>query len=336
MQTPNPGQTQSASPLRQSLGALIELDGNGAGQPSMPYRKAGWVQAPSRPVVKRIISPPGPKLAEVLDARWDAYCQEFRRCLKHCSEEAVHELRVSIRRLLTQLILVEEILPGTALSKLRKALKSRFKEFGALRDLHVQRQTIGRLLARHPALVLLDAGLRRREKRLVKDAARSLKSAREKKLSNWIGRVRNNLLEEAADELTQRQMLARIKDATTAAFDEVIKRLSVATISEPETIHRVRLAYKKFRYMVEALSPTWTGYSRMQLRRMAYYQRRLGRIQDLEVLRSTLLDFAEENHASRAAFRPVSKLIDRRRREALRAFLKGADEVRSFWPPKAM
>jgi hypothetical protein len=29
----------------------------------------------------------------------------------------------------------------------------------------------------------------------------------------------------------------------------------------------------------------------------------------------------------------MGKVIDRRRSEAMRAFLKGADEVGSFWPP---
>jgi CHAD domain-containing protein len=87
--------------------------------------------------------------------------------------------------------------------------------------------------------------------------------------------------------------------------------------------------------MVEALSPTWTGYSRRQLRRMAYYQRRLGRIQDLEVLRTTLADFARRNPASSEAIRLVGKLVDRRRSQAMRAFLRKADEVRSFWPPQA-
>jgi CHAD domain-containing protein len=280
-----------------------------------------------------IFIPPGPKLAEVLEARWLSYCDEFRRCSKHCSEEAVHELRVSIRRLLAQLMLVEEVLPGTSLSRLRKSLKRRFKGFGELRDVHVQRQAIGRLLTRHPGLVLLDAELKRREKELVKAAARSLKAGREKKLLNWVVRVLASLAEGSENGPAQRRMFGQIMEATTAAFATVTRRLAEADPAEAATIHRVRLAYKKFRYMVEALSPTWTGYTPKELRRMAYYQRRLGRIQDLEVLCATLARFARRNPASRAAMRPVGRLIDRRRGEAIRAFLKGADEVHYFWPP---
>lgn len=306
-----------------------------AEESAIPCRSAQWMQVAPRTAVRRIFSAPGPRLAEVLEDRWSSYCAEYHQCSKHCSEKAVHELRVSIRRLLAQLVLVEEVLPGSAQSKVRKALKSRFKELGGLRDVHVQRQAIARLLSRHPPLVLLDADLRRREKRLVKEAARSLESGREQKLLNWIESVQGSLLQDADNEAAQRRMLSQIMDATTAAFDKVNRRLSEATPSEPETIHRVRLAYKRFRYMVEALSPTWTGYAPKRLRKMAYYQRRMGRIQDLEVLRSTLSDFARLNPASRKALRPVGKLIDRRRSEALRAFLRNADEVRSFWPPQA-
>ena len=333
MAAPKPIESHGIAPLRRSFGALLEM-GMAAAESAIPDRSAGWVQTASRSVVRKIFIPPGPKLAEVLEARWNGYCDQYRRCSKHCSEEAVHELRVSIRRLLAQLILVEEVLPGSALSKLRKALKRQFKEFGELRDVHVQRQAIGRLLARYPALVLLDLHLLRCERRLVKEAARSLKTAREKKLLSWIRRVREGLLQDADDEAAQRRMLARIMDATTAAFDKVIERLFKASEAEPETIHCVRLAYKKFRYMVEALSPTWTGYSPKQLRRMAYYQRRLGRIQDAEVLRTTLIGFAKRNPASREAMRPVGRLLHRRRSEAMRAFLRGADEARLFWPPR--
>ena len=333
MAAPTRSELLGPAPLRRGLDALLDLGLDSGGETATPDRTAAWVQTPSRPAVRRIFTAPGPKLAEVLEIRWISYCNEFRRCSKHCSEEAVHELRVSIRRLLAQLMLVEEVLPGDSLSKLRKALKRRFKQFGELRDVHVQRQTIDRLLARHPALVLLDAELKRREKRLVKEVARSLETGREKKLLNWVVRVLASLAEDADYQPTQRRMLGQIMDAASAAFDEVNRRLAEVSVAEPATIHRVRLAYKKFRYMVEALSPTWTGYTPKQLRRMAYYQRRLGRIQDLEVLRAALAAFAKRNPASRAAMRPMGKVIDRRRSEAMRAFLKGGDEVGSFWPP---
>jgi CHAD domain-containing protein len=50
------------------------------------------------------------------------------------------------------------------------------------------------------------------------------------------------------------------------------------------TVHQTRIAFKRFRYMLESLSPAITGPSRRQLRALAYYQRKMGIIQDHEVL----------------------------------------------------
>jgi len=313
--------------------AVAGLDA--AGMEMIPLRNFAGLATPSRPPVKRTFVAPGPKLGEVLETRWKSYRNEFKRCLTHCSEEAVHELRVAIRRLLAQLLLVEEVRPGSASTKLRKALKRRFKELGELRDIHVQREIIRRLLRGYPALVMVDAELKRHQKRIVKQASRTLESAREKKLLNWIVRVHRSLLQGADESPTQHRLLGQIMQATSAAFAEVNQRRLEAIVSDPSTIHHVRIAYKKFRYMVEALSPTWTGYSRKQLRRMAHYQRRLGRIQDLEVFRKLLQEFAERHPPFREVLQPVVKLVDRRRRDAIRAFMRKADELQGFWPPPA-
>ena len=323
------------APVGSGADGLLALDLQGDPEALLEGRMTNWQENEPRAGMKRIFVAPGPELASVLEARWRTYGDEFKHCSKKCSEEAVHELRVAIRRLLSQLTLIEVIRPGPALAKLRQALKRQFKQFGELRDVHVQRQLIQGLNGRFPVVLLLDAELARREKRLVREAARSLKAVKERKLLTGVVRVLASLMLESENADAQRLMLAQIMEATGAAFSEVNQRRLEASPSEPATIHRVRLAYKKFRYMVETLSPTWTGYTPAQLRRMAYYQRRLGRIQDLEVLSKTLNGFAELQAHSSEAFRPAFTLIDRRRREAMRAFLLRADEISSFWPPHA-
>ena len=42
-------------------------------------------------------------LVQAVDERWQTYRRELKRCQKHYSEEAVHDLRVATRRLISVL-----------------------------------------------------------------------------------------------------------------------------------------------------------------------------------------------------------------------------------------
>ena len=85
--------------------------------------------------------------------------------------------------------------------------------------------------------------------------------------------------------------------------------------------------------MVESLSPALTGLGKRQLRALAYYQRKMGIIQDLEVMQRCVARFLREHQRAEAALRPFCRHLRQRRLRALRSFLKSADRLFDFWPP---
>ncbi|MCX6926986.1 MAG: hypothetical protein NT154_27830, partial [Verrucomicrobia bacterium] len=87
------------------------------------------------------------------------------------------------------------------------------------------------------------------------------------------------------------------------------------------------------RYMVESLSPALTGLTKRQLRTLAYYQRKMGIIQDLEVLQAFIAGYVRENKRGADLLRSFCGYLRRRRTRALRSFLKTADRLYEFWPP---
>ena len=275
----------------------------------------------------------GPFLARSLGARWELYRAQLRSCQKEFSEETVHELRVATRRLMAQIVMVSFVTPGKAADKTRRVLKRRLKALGELRDTHVQRLFIERHLARFPGLFLVRDFLQRRERRLEKAAAAKVKAFKARKLEALILKLGDRLASRPSWAGRPDRLLNVVVGATGQAFAEVVRRRQAIDPAEPGTIHRTRIAFKKFRYMVESLSPDLTGLEKRDLRALAYYQRRMGNLQDLEVMQQCITAYVAGDPGREAVLRPFVRYLKARRARALRGFLASADDLFAFWPP---
>ncbi len=107
------------------------------------------------------------------------------------------------------------------------------------------------------------------------------------------------------------------------------QRLSTVDLHRPSTIHRLRIAFKTFRYMLEIIHPLLARFPETNLKSMQDYQSLLGEVQDAEVFRQTLQDFSEK--ASLSDLEAVHRYSDRRLAEAIEAFAGEVNQVHSFW-----
>jgi len=275
----------------------------------------------------------GPALAKALDDRWQTYRKQLRHCREEFTEEGVHELRVATRRLLAQFVLLECVAPSASLEKGRRILKRRLAALGDLRDTQVQRLFVELKTARFPELALLHPWLRRRERRLVRSAAGKVNRWRTRKLEKWVAAMASELTSHTRGSRAQSQLASAVLRATAHAFAEAVQHRRAINPADPRTIHQTRVAFKRFRYMMESLSPALTGLSKRQLRALAHYQRRMGIIQDLEVLRRCVARFIHENSKTEPLLRPFCRHLQQRRARAVHSFLKSADRLFEFWPP---
>ena len=278
----------------------------------------------------------GPILAAALASRWESYREQLRRCQRKFSEDAVHELRVATRRLLAQLTVLSCVVPSAALEKARRILKRRLAALGDLRDTQVQRLFIERKAGSFPELVRLRGWLKHRERRLARSAAETVNRSKTKKLEKWISTMTADLAAKATSARAQRQFAAAVLRAATQAFAEAVERRRAINLADMRTVHQTRVTFKRFRYILESLSPGITGLSRRQLRALAYYQRKMGIIQDLEVMRACVTRYAREDKKRAALLQPFSRHLRQRRARALRSFLKTADRLYEFLPPAAL
>lgn len=270
----------------------------------------------------------GSILAKSLARKWQEHCQHWECCQKHCSEESVHELRVTTRRLMAHLALIQQLVPGKAVPKIRCMLKDRLSSLGDVRDIHVQRMAVRKLCRRFDELSAWHKFLKKREKKLVAKAGKKVAGWKEKKLLRLLDQVEARAARHPGDEGTQQRL---VDQAIQSAFDEACTRLGTVKQGQPRTIHRLRIAFKEFRYRLEGISPALTGFKRKQLLPLARYQRKMGNVQDLEVLRQGWLSFLERHSMKAPHLQRFNDYLDRRRGAAVGEFLKVSDHLRRFW-----
>lgn len=270
-------------------------------------------------------------LAEVLERRWRAYRRQLKACRKDFTMGKVHRLRVQIRRLMSTLGLIAQVHPVPCAGKACRILKRHLGALSELRDAHVQLSFVESKEALMPSSALRDH-LRRCERRLAKLAWRKVKSFKTAKLGRCVCRLKRDLSE---SRRTRHVDLAlAVWHAIEAAFHEVVWRRAAIDVSDPKTIHRTRIAFKRFRYMLEGLPLEGVHPDARQSSKMAACQRRMGHIQDTQVLLGVVGKFARK-HKARRALEPFTRYLERRRARLVRLFMKSADDLLGFWPPSA-
>ena len=271
----------------------------------------------------------GSIFAKSLWARWRRYRARLRDCRKELSADSLHQLRVATRRLLTFVLLLEPLTQPAPERKARKVLKRRLKYLGKLRDAQIQRIETALGRRQFPRLAIAEQKLAHREARLIKDALGKIQNFKMRKLQMIFEIMRGDLQSQAGRD---EEILARVRRSAQEAFDEVVRRRMTIDAAQAETIHRTRVAFKKFRYIVEGLSPTFTGLSRTELQPLSDFQTSMGDIQDLEITESWLSEFIQDHPSEAAGVQPFLTHLRRRKLALQKAFVKTADRLFEFWP----
>jgi CHAD domain-containing protein len=273
-------------------------------------------------------------LLDALHDRWRTWRSGLKRCRKKYSEAAVHDLRVATRRLISALDLLAGIHPEGKLRKARRRLKRRLEMLGPLRDVQVQLRTIDKMLPSFPELQGLYNALQQRERKLVQRLTAALKRVKTGKLEKAMRAVIRQAEGFLDTPAKQAEKLTAAVDAVGATFNQVVERKLAIDPTDSATIHRMRVAFKKFRYMTEALAPMMDWVTSKQLKAMNDFQGSMGDIQDAEVLLASVTAFAQQQGKERdAAFTRVLEELSRRRTALIDAFLASADTLYTFWKP---
>lgn len=264
-------------------------------------------------------------LLESLDTRWKKFRAELKHCRGEFSEEAVHDLRVATRRLLAIFELLRAIMPHNRIQKVRRELKDQLDDLDDLRDTQTLLADISENLHEYPQLKIFQNYQLKEEKHFLRSTRKRIRAREYKNLNKRVQKIQA-AAETLAPEMLGGQMIA----AADESFSRVIQTYFAMDAENPASIHKLRIAFKKFRYTIEILHPLIVNFPDANFERMHSYQSKMGDIQDMEVASQRAADL-DATPASPAELEAVSAHYALRMQTAMINYLEDKGEVLVFW-----
>lgn len=192
-------------------------------------------------------------------------------------EEAIHDLRVGIRRLRTLLKMSRRLYGTWHADVVRRAYADVMRASGELRDEEVLEETLTGI-SDHASFKTFLTARKSRERRLRKAIitrleAGELDRARLLLKAVLVFPVRPNREEE----------LARFARRTVERARRGVESRRDAPADDSVALHDLRIAYKELRYSIELLAEALPIDARAQLEPATVFQKRLGEIHDVDV-----------------------------------------------------
>ncbi len=264
-------------------------------------------------------------LSNSLHTRWEKFLAELDTCNREFSEGAVHDFRVAARRLLSTLDLLRTVVQDPGIRKTRRILKEQLDKLDELRDVQVLLADISENIQEFPHLQPFEKYLLRREKKLMRDTRKEIKSLKTEDLSRRIRKL-NKMIE----TYITTNLDACLFPAIDEAYAIVNQRYTLVDPAQPATIHRLRIAFKKFRYMVEVVYPLLEDFPADHPKRMHDYQSIMGNIQDMEAAMHELTRFNKHIPANYDP-KPLHTYYTERHNTAISCYIEDKGEVVTFW-----
>ncbi len=235
--------------------------------------------------------------------------------------EAIHDLRVALRRSRAMAEALSRVNPAPEWRKLKKGTRKIFHALGEVRDTQIARSWVRKL---GPA----SDGVRKHMLRLCSQQEKKQRWIARTALEDFDRKVWRKWKRKLAPKarffplesvVFQRLALARLEDAFDLYQQARQKRSSIAW-------HRVRIGIKHFRYITENFLPrryaTWEA-------DLKHFQDLLGEVHDLDVLRAAIRKQAPKLGAARVA--PWLARIQTERQVRLKEFLQRSAAENSPW-----
>jgi len=249
---------------------------------------------------------------------------EIGRMQQDCDPDAVHDLRVALRRCFSIADIHMALDPLDAWREMRQAGRRLFKRLGELRDTQVMKEWIGHLVGvQDPAGIKLAAHLGEREAQQRERARKALGRFSLKKWERWQARLSGHSAPvPLEDPVVQQFALERWQAAHELHRQALRNRSRIA-------FHRLRIGLKRFRYTVENFLPqrheAWGGDLKL-------FQDMLGELHDLHVLWRTALHIgALSDGEVRSTWRARIEEESRARIQTYREKTVGQDSIWPVW-----
>ena len=273
-----------------------------------------------------------PFLAKELQVAWKAFLRRWRKCRTKPSESAVHALRVEARRLLAELELLSGLGLDAEAGPLGQPIKKLLSALSKLRDVQVQRELLKAWKPEFADRSWLERELRRlarRQRRRVEDKLEDFPARR---LAGDVRALAKAVRARGKTPIKRAQDAKLLILIVNRSFARVCALQRRVRVSEPATVHAVRVAFKAFRYQVEFLAPQLGLTEATYLERLRKFQSHLGNFNDADVWLARLDELLAE-HPKRAGLVPLRRAVVAQAGRLLKRSVAELAKVATYWPP---
>ena len=200
------------------------------------------------------------------------------RVLRTSDEEAIHDLRVAIRRLRTLLKLARPVYGRFYADAVRAAFTVVHRSTGALRDEEVLDETLESLPCASPAFLAWKERRRARERSLRRSVVGRLEKGDLTRARRLLSALLTLPVRPNRDRPAAKLARRSIDNARRG-----VERLRDTPVDDAVRLHELRIAFKELRYAAELLSDALPSDLAAMAEPASRFQKRLGEIHDADM-----------------------------------------------------
>jgi len=215
----------------------------------------------------------------VLLSQWDEFRRLRKIVLSEQDVDAIHDLRVASRRLRATADLLGPFIAAAALKGLSKKIRRVTRELGHVRNIDEAIMYCASLPAPLPTLT---AGLGRARQKEMAAVVKVLRRFPFKEMGKLLKEAAAELAASAHNDRSDQSLPVYVSDRSVQRFQVLHDLLAPAIVPENvELRHRLRIAIKKWRYLLETVGQVCGQDYSATLEILKEYQTLLGRLNDM-------------------------------------------------------
>jgi CHAD domain-containing protein len=251
--------------------------------PADPTKAIAAKTIASETTATRSVARVGRFFARKLRALDDELKQTIPRVLHASDVEAIHDMRVAIRRIRTLLKLSRAVYGRFHADAMRRAFTDVQRATGDLRDEEVLEETLADLTCMHVPFIAWRARRKIRERRLRRAVSQHIRAGELQRARTMMHGILLFPIKPPRDK-NLAKFARRAIEVTRAS----IERQRDAPVEDVTALHDLRIAYKELRYTAELFSEALPRDIAAMGEPAALFQKRLGEIHDVDMALATV------------------------------------------------
>lgn len=233
------------------------------------------------------------------------YNQRLKNIVQEYSESNVHDFRVSSRRFIATLNMIDHFFPSPYNKRIRKLAKKHLDVLSRLRDVQVMAISTVKMKIQFPIMFEFLNYLNQQEFELINSNKEYFRNVELWEIDDDVFHLIRSMKN---DFLNHHPTFEDLKHYILEEYKQLLEQKSLVNINDTNTIHSLRIKNKKFRYLIETTQPIFKKAKKI-CKILSTQQNKMGSVQDTSVFINEIKTFLSNNPSLNQGFKPVIEYL---------------------------